>query len=126
MSHKELINIAKAAAEYAYAPYSEFYVGAALLTENGKIFTGCNIENAAFSPTICAERVAFAKALSEGERHFKAIAITTSIDSNCPPCGVCRQVMREFCKDDFQIILKDKEFTLKELLPESFSKEEIC
>ena len=122
----KLLNCARDALKFSHAPYSNFKVGAALLCENGKIYTGCNIENAAFSPTICAERVAFAKALSEGERHFKAIAITTSIDSNCPPCGVCRQVMREFCKDDFQIILKDKEFTLKELLPESFSKEEIC
>ncbi len=101
---EEWINKLKAAAlshvEKAYAPYSGFQVGAALLTEDGKIYTGCNIENAAYTPTICAERTAFFKAVSEGEREFKAICIAGgkdgTVDDFTPPCGVCRQVMMEF------------------------------
>ena len=116
-------------------PYSHFHVGAALLTRQGKIYTGCNIENAAFGPSNCAERTAFFKAVSEGEHNFNAIAIVGGpedengkpvIKDFCPPCGVCRQVMAEFCKKDFEIILAKspeeyKAFTLGELLPESFS-----
>ena len=93
----------------SYSPYSEFKVGAALLTESGKVFTGCNIENVAFGPTVCAERVAFFKAISEGEKSFSKIAVVGGkngvISSPTPPCGVCRQVMREFCSDDFEILI---------------------
>ena len=131
-----LIKDALEARQHAYAPYSRFMVGAALLCSDGRVFKGCNIENAAFSPSMCAERVAFAKALSEDCKDFSAIAIAggsadkESLDF-CTPCGVCRQVMVEFCKPDFKIvcartdeadtILEQKIFTLAELLPESFS-----
>ena len=115
---------------YAYTPYSGFRVGAALLTESGKIYTGCNIENAAYTPTNCAERTAFFKAVSEGERHFAAICIVGGKDGKLAdytsPCGVCRQVMMEFCEpEQFKIILaisreEYRIYTLKELLPEGF------
>ena len=114
------------AKEHAYVPYSHFRVGAALLTADGKIYTGCNIENAAYTPTNCAERTAFFKAVSEGERDFTAIAISGDADDYLYPCGVCRQVMMEFCDPEtFQIILAtDVEhydiYTLKELLPLGF------
>ena len=130
MTELELIEKAKLAAMYAYVPYSSFTVGAALLTSNGNVYTGCNIENAAYSPTNCAERTAFFKAVSEGERHFEAIAIVGGDKGDfkdyCTPCGVCRQVMSEFCSKDFRIILgknsnEFKVMTLGELLPESFS-----
>lgn len=130
MTELELIEKAKQAAKYAYVPYSSFKVGAALQAKNGKVYTGCNIENAAYSPTNCAERTAFFKAVSEGERDFEAIAIVGGLNGDfkdyCAPCGVCRQVMSEFCSKDFRIILgKDsnefKVMTLGELLPESFS-----
>lgn len=130
MTDKELILKAKQAAENAYAPYSGFTVGAALLTKNGKVYTGCNIENASFSPTNCAERTAFFKAVSEGEREFTKIAIVGGKNKDftdfCSPCGVCRQVMSEFCKEDFIILLgrndeEIKAFTLNEILPLSFS-----
>lgn len=129
MTDRELIKEAKRAAESAYAPYSGFTVGAALLTKRGKVYRGCNIENAAYSPTNCAERTAFFKAVSEGEREFSAIAIVggKNLDfaSFCTPCGVCRQVMSEFCDGDFKIILgrNDEEvkvYPLRELLPLSF------
>lgn len=129
MTDRELITEAKRAARSSYAPYSHFNVGAALLTADGKVYSGCNIENAAYSPTNCAERTAFFKAISEGEREFSAIAIVggKNLDFSdfCPPCGVCRQVMSEFCDGDFRIILgrNDEEYkvyTLKELLPLSF------
>lgn len=116
--------------KFSYTPYSNFAVGAAIITEDGEIFTGCNIENAAFTPTICAERTAIFKAVSEGKRCFKAIAISggpagKEPEDYCVPCGVCRQVMREFCDDDFLIIMAKseddyKEMFLKELLPMSF------
>lgn len=114
--------------QLSYSPYSGFKVGAALLCGDGEIYTGCNIENAAYSPTNCAERTAFFKAVSEGKRDFKAIAIVGGKDGEisdfCYPCGVCRQVMAEFCDGDFEIITTDskeiKSHTLKELLPESF------
>lgn len=113
----------------SYVPYSHFRVGAALLTEDGQIITGCNIENAAYGPTNCAERTAFFKAVSEGIYGFKAIAIAGGPEDGelqyCAPCGVCRQVMAEFCESDFKIYLVKsaedrKEYTLAELLPERF------
>ena len=130
MTPTELIHVAKKAMENAYAPYSGYKVGAALLCADGTVFTGCNIENASFSPTICAERTAFAKAVSEGQREFVAIAVCGGKDGVItglfPPCGVCRQVMREFCREDFAVFLADREGayqtrTLAQLLPDSFS-----
>ncbi len=118
----------------SYAPYSDFLVGSAVLTGDGKIFTGCNIENSAFGPSICAERTAIAKAVSEGYRDFAAIAIAGGRRDGelqyCSPCGVCRQVMREFCKPSFKIYLAKsaddyKEFTLGDLLPESFGPDNL-
>lgn len=115
----------------SYSPYSHFAVGAGLLCDDGSVYGGCNIENSAYSPSICAERTAIFKAVSEGEKNFTAIAIAggpaeKEPDNYCPPCGVCRQVMSEFCRPDFKVILVKsetdyKEFTLNELLPESFS-----
>lgn len=113
----------------SYSPYSNCKVGAALLTKSGKIYTGCNIENASFSPSICAERVAFAKAVSEGEKEFVAIAVTGKkggVLSVFTPCGVCRQVMAEFCSDEFKILVVSgentfSEYTLGEILPISFN-----
>ena len=132
MMYETLIAAALAAREKAYVPYSHFLVGAALLTADGKVYTGCNIENASFSPTCCAERTAFFKAVSEGEKKFTAIAIVGGPDGKpldyCPPCGVCRQVMAEFCDTaNFIIVLaKDendyKTFTLNELLPLAFQE----
>lgn len=126
-------NLAKKALEMrkmAYTPYSHFRVGAALLCEDGSVYTGCNIENAAFTPGNCAERTAIFKAVSEGKRKFRAIAIAGGKENGsepdyCPPCGVCRQVMREFCENSFEIILARSETdyritSLGELLPESF------
>jgi len=135
MNYEELIKTAIKMTERSYAPYSHFHVGAALLTTDGKIYTGCNVENAAYGPSNCAERTAIFKAVSEGDKEFSAIAIVggaenkegkVQIDDYCPPCGVCRQVMSEFCKKDFKIIVAKspedyKIFTLGELLPESFS-----
>ncbi len=129
MNSKTLIAKAVEAMESSYSPYSSFQVGAALLTKSGKVFTGCNIENASYSSTVCAERTAFFKAISEGEKEFAAIAVVGgkdgNIDSFCSPCGTCRQVMAEFCNKDFMIILFDgkvaKAHTLEKLLPESFS-----
>ena len=140
MESKELINYACQARRFAYAPYSHFTVGAALLAEDGRVFTGCNIENAAYGPSNCAERTAFFKAVSEGVRSFKAIAIVGDQEENepgayCAPCGVCRQVMMEFCDPDtFEIILgkklynyaaEYKVYTLKELMPEGFGPENL-
>lgn len=127
---EELIEAAIKMTKLSYAPYSGFRVGAALLAKNGKIYTGCNIENAAYTPTNCAERTAFFKAVSEGVREFQAIAVAGGQDGvitqPTSPCGVCRQVMMEFCNpEEFQIIMAaDKEHyeikTLKELLPMGF------
>lgn len=134
MTDKELYRLAIDAMKYSYSPYSDCKVGAALLTENGKVFTGTNIENAAFGPTVCAERVAVFKAVSEGERNFSKIAVVGGkggiINGIFAPCGVCRQVLREFCKDDFEILLGEtedsfKKVTLKDLLPLSFSPENV-
>ncbi|MDE5736746.1 MAG: cytidine deaminase [Oscillospiraceae bacterium] len=118
----ELLKKAREAQQYAYCKYSEFPVGAALLTESGEIYTGCNIENASYSLGICAERVAFAKAISDGHHKFKAIAIIGGIhtEKNCPPCGACRQFMAEFCDDEFKIYLAEKTVRLKQLFPERF------
>lgn len=126
MTAKELIEMAEAARERAYTPYSNFAVGAALLTKAGKVYCGCNIENASFSPTCCAERVAIFKAVSEGERDFEAIAVAGGTagqraDARCYPCGVCRQVMSEFCDRDTRLYFSDgSETTLGELLPFAF------
>ena len=122
---ENLYKQAEDALRFAYAPYSRFKVGAALMAKDGRVFTGCNVENIAYGSTICAERVAFTKAISEGVTDFKAIAIANSSSTSCPPCGSCRQVMSEFCEDDFMIVLKNKTFTLKELLPEHFDIEEM-
>lgn len=128
MRENELASMAIEAKAAAYAPYSGYKVGAALLTKSGKVYTGANIENASFSPTVCAERTAFFKAINEGEREFSMIAIAggkcDSI-SSAYPCGVCRQVMAEFCHDDFKILVLKCDggydiFTLKDLLPFSF------
>ena len=127
---EKLIKKAIEMLNFSYAPYSNFHVGAALLTSEGKIYTGCNIENAAYGPSNCAERTAIFKAVSEGKKEFEAIAIVGGkngkIENFCPPCGVCRQVLAEFCKKDFEIVLAKskneyKLMTLEQLLPESFS-----
>ena len=127
----ELVKKALTARDASYSPYSRFAVGAALLTDDGEIFTGANIESASYSPTVCAERVAFFSAVHSGKRDFKAIAIVGApaaedVSSFTAPCGVCRQVMAEFCGSDFEIILYDgdniKSYTFAELLPESFGK----
>lgn len=130
---KNLIREAIESMKFSYAPYSQFTVGAALLTKNQKIYNGCNIENAAYSPTNCAERTAFYKAISEGERGFIAIAIVGgtlgNLQNYCPPCGVCRQVMREFVDPRrFIVILAKSEenytvYLLEELLPMGFGPE---
>lgn len=130
MMAKTLIWDALSGLKYCYAPYSKFKVSAALLTASGKVYTGCNIENAAFSPSMCAERVAFAKAISSGEKNFEAIAIVGGMKGRgtqmCFPCGVCRQVMQEFCdSENFKIITatsaeKYDVYTLDELLPYGF------
>jgi cytidine deaminase len=125
---EKLIDLAKEAMTHAYAPYSGYKVGAALLCADGTVYQGCNIENAAYGPTNCAERTAVFKAVYDGHRDFAAIAVCGGKDGNItgafPPCGVCRQVLREFCPDDFQIYMVDgdtyKTVTLAELLPYSF------
>lgn len=126
---EKLVTMAKQAMKNAYAPYSKFKVGAALLCSDGSIYTGCNIENSSFTPTVCAERVALFKAVSEGKREFSAIAVCGGIDGVltekfCHPCGVCRQVLSEFCREDFKIyaVSEDavKEYKLSDLLPFSF------
>lgn len=127
---EKLIKKAIEMLNFSYAPYSNFHVGAALLTSEGEIYTGCNIENAAYGPSNCAERTAIFKAVSEGKKEFEAIAVVGGkngkIENFCPPCGVCRQVLAEFCKKDFEIVLAKytneyKIMTLEQLLPESFS-----
>lgn len=131
MNILKLIEEAYEAKKYSYAPYSHFHVGAALLTEDGRIYKGCNIENAAYSPTNCAERTAFFKAVSEGVKSFSAIAIVGDKEEYLAPCGVCRQVMAEFCDaEKFQIILAKsgedyKIYSLKELLPEGFGADSL-
>ena len=132
MDDRELIRMAFDAMSRAYAPYSGFKVGAALLTASGEVYLGCNIENASYTPTVCAERCAFFKAVSEGHRHFVKIAVVGGRDGEVTdyfvPCGVCRQVMAEFCGDDFSVIIAKSEDdylskTLNDLLPCRFSPE---
>ena len=127
MSNKELFAAAVKAAEKSYSNYSHFTVGAALLTKDGKLFAGCNIENASYSLTICAERTAVFKAVSEGYTDFKAIAIAGSGNNDfskpCSPCGACLQVLSEFCGDDFKIVLADGEHSLADFLPKRFNEE---
>ena len=132
MDNKGLIKEAMEAKKMAYAPYSHFRVGAALLTKSGKVYRGCNIENAAFTPTNCAERTAFFFFFSEGEKEFQAIAINGDADDYLFPCGVCRQVMVEFCDlKTFEVIVaineKDyKVFNLEQLMPGVFNAEEMA
>ena len=131
--YKTLMTAAARARELAYAPYSNFCVGAALLSRDGRIFTGCNIENAAYSPTNCAERTAVFKAVSEGVREFAAIAIVGGKRGDtsplCAPCGVCRQVLAEFCPPDFPVILGTPEdckvYALGDVLPLAFTSVEL-
>ena len=132
MNPTKLCALAKEAMTRAYAPYSGYKVGAALLCADGSVYLGCNIENAAYTPTVCAERTAIFKAVSEGKRDFTAIAVCGGKDGVItgafPPCGVCRQVLREFCRDDFTVYLVKKDgfdtVTLADLLPHSFSAQE--
>ena len=130
MTKEELARKAVEAMGHAYAPYSGYLVGAALLTADGTVYQGCNIENASFTPTVCAERTAFFKAIYDGKRDFRAIAVVGgkggTVTGFFPPCGVCRQVMREFCRDDFTVYLGGAHgeimtLTLKDILPYSFS-----
>ena len=137
MKYEELVELALEAREMAYAPYSHFKVGAALLGENGVVYKGCNVENASYPATNCAERTAIFHAVSTGQKAFKAIAIVGGKEDAkeldlCAPCGICRQVLREFCEPDkFEVILaknKDdyKVFKLEELLPMSFGPEDLA
>ncbi len=136
MTNSQLVEFAFEARKKSYSPYSGFAVGAALLCSDGIVYTGCNIENSAFSPTVCAERTAFFKAVSEGKYEFVKIAVVGGhsdsgvIENFCSPCGVCRQVMKEFCKADFEIIMAKTPdnynvMTLSQLLPASFDKREV-
>ena len=133
MTHGELMMVAAEARKASYSPYSGFKVGAALLGKSGKVYTGCNVENAAYTPTNCAERTAIFKAVSEGEREFTAIAIVggkgEETASFCAPCGVCRQVLAEFCDEDFTVILGNPEkfevYPFAKLLPFSFGKADL-
>lgn len=133
MDYKSLMIRAQQARERSYSPYSHFRVGAALLTKSGKVYEGCNIENAAFTPTNCAERTAIFKAVSEGEREFQAIAIVGGRENGkggfCAPCGVCRQVIAEFCDNNFEIVLGNEDefevYTLDTLLPFSFTQKDL-
>lgn len=133
MTPEKLLELAREAMERAYVPYSGYKVGAALLAADGRVYQGCNIENASYSPTICAERTAFSKAVYDGVRDFTAIAVVGGKDGAItgffPPCGVCRQVMREFCRDDFILYMGGPDGTyeartLAEVLPFSFSAAE--
>lgn len=125
MNPEELINKALEARKYAYTPYSHFAVGAALLTTEGDVYTGCNIENASYGLTVCAERVALFKAVSCGQRSFKALAVVAGTEEYCSPCGACRQVLSEF-GGDMRVYLANRrgeyrEMTVNELLPGAFS-----
>jgi cytidine deaminase len=126
----ELIEEAKKARGFAYAPYSKFKVGAALLTKEGKIYRGCNIENAAYSMCNCAERTALFKAYSEGVTEYTALAVVADSPRPVPPCGACRQVISELCPPEMKVISTNlkgdvKELTVKELLPGAFSAEDL-
>ena len=129
MDYHELIKKAIAVKENAYVPYSHFRVGAALLTQSGKVFTGCNVENASYSPTICAESTAIVKAVSEGEREFSAIAVVTDTEDFASPCGVCRQRIFEF-GGDIELIMANRDgeykvYKISDLLPEGFNQESL-
>ena len=132
MTAEKLVALSKEAMLRSYSPYSGYKVGAALLCKDGTVYQGCNIENASYTPTVCAERTAFFKAISDGKREFEAIAVCGGKDGVItgafPPCGVCRQVMREFCEDDFKVLLVNdrgfEEVTLSQLLPHSFRASE--
>lgn len=130
MNIEKLIEESKKAREKAYVPYSKFGVGAALLTTDGKVYHGCNIENAAYSMCNCAERTALFKAYSEGDRDFEMLAIVADTDRPCSPCGACRQVISELCSQDMKVVLTNlkgdvKEITVAELLPGAFSPEDL-
>ena len=133
MTDRELMELAVEARKKAYAPYSGFFVGAALLGKSGKVYTGCNVENAAYTPTNCAERTAVFKAVSEGEREFTAIAVVggkgDALAELCAPCGVCRQVLAEFCGGDLRVILGTPDALqvteLGALLPHMFGKKDL-
>jgi len=134
MKDENLVELALKARTFSYAPYSKFKVGAALLAKNGKVYTGCNIESASYTPTNCAERTAFFKAVSEGITEFVAIAIVGGLEdtqiSICFPCGVCRQVMAEFCDSNFRIIMADDDgnmqiCSLDEMLPYRFDSKDL-
>ena len=125
MHSKELVKLAREGMQHAYVPYSGFKVGAAVLASSGKVYTGCNVENASYGLTVCAERVAIFQAISAGEKNLEAIAVISSGKERITPCGACRQVMAEF-NPNLQLILADgqgeyQEYTLQELLPEMFS-----
>ena len=127
---EHMLDLAYEAMERAYTPYSHFNVGACLKGESGKYYLGCNVESASYTPTNCAERTAVFKAVSEGERNFSAIAIVCSGKNPAAPCGVCRQVLREFCRDDMPVVFADNkrnyvESTLGALLPHSFGPEDL-
>ena len=130
MTKQELCTLAIKSMNNAYSPYSSYKVGAALLCDNGKVFTGCNVENSSYSATVCAERTAIFKAVSDGERDFSMLAVAggkeNELSDKFLPCGICRQVMAEFCKPEFTILVATsentyKEFSLSELLPNAFS-----
>lgn len=130
MNKQELIKEAEKAMDKAYVPYSNFPVGAALLTKDGKVYHGCNIENAAYGVGNCAERTALFKALSEGDRDFAMLAVTAHTERPVPPCGACRQVIAELCPKDMIVILSNgkggtKDLTVEELLPFAFSPEDL-
>jgi len=134
MNDKDLVKLAVHARERSYSPYSKFKVGAALLAKNGRVYTGCNIESASYTPTNCAERTAFFKAVSEGVMEFEAIAVVGGLEEGnfdlCYPCGVCRQVMAEFCDSDFRIIMADEDYnmhicSLDEILPYRFGPNDL-
>ncbi|WP_044894761.1 cytidine deaminase [Bacillus alveayuensis] len=130
MNIDQLIEQAKKAREYAYVPYSKFKVGAALLTKEGKVYRGCNIENAAYSMCNCAERTALFKAYSEGDKEYTALAVIADSPRPVPPCGACRQVISELCPPEMKVILTNlkgdiTELTVKELLPGAFSAEDL-
>ena len=127
---EQLVDAALEAKAGAYVPYSGFHVGAALLTASGKVYTGCNIENAGYTPTVCAERTAVFKAVSEGETYFLMIAVASDSEKITFPCGVCRQVLAEFCTNDMLIACADRNgnyelFSLHQLLPMAFTKEDL-
>ncbi|NLY18289.1 MAG: cytidine deaminase [Clostridiaceae bacterium] len=130
MEKNTLIEKAMEAKKNAYVPYSNFRVGAAVYTGNGKVYTGCNVENASYGAAICAERTAVVKAVSDGETALKAIAITSDSEDYTFPCGICRQVIAEFGNDETRVICSNKdgkyrEYTLKDILPHAFTKKDL-